>query len=173
MHALTLTQPWASLVAIGAKKIETRSWGADLWDEPLLIHAAMKSRSIGGNRGLAELCAKEPFASALEGAGLTAATLPKGAIVAEALVECVLPVEDVEDELSDRERAFGDYRPGRFAWKLSQVFPLLEPVSCSGALRLWTPPESILAGVDRDRDRRWQQEDGPQPALRSGARRPR
>ena len=26
MKALTLTQPWATLVAIGAKRIETRSW---------------------------------------------------------------------------------------------------------------------------------------------------
>ena len=26
VKALTLTQPWATLVAIGAKRIETRSW---------------------------------------------------------------------------------------------------------------------------------------------------
>lgn len=26
MRGLSLTQPWATLVAIGAKKIETRSW---------------------------------------------------------------------------------------------------------------------------------------------------
>src|SRR3954451_22243677 len=37
--ALTLTQPWATLVAIGAKQIETRSWGTSYrgW---LAIHAA-------------------------------------------------------------------------------------------------------------------------------------
>lgn len=29
MKALTLTQPWATLVAIQAKRIETRSWGTD------------------------------------------------------------------------------------------------------------------------------------------------
>lgn len=28
MKALSLTQPWATLMAIGAKRIETRSWGA-------------------------------------------------------------------------------------------------------------------------------------------------
>ena len=29
MKALTLTQPWATLVAIGAKRIETRIWRTD------------------------------------------------------------------------------------------------------------------------------------------------
>lgn len=29
MKALTLTQPWATLVAIGAKCIETRGWSTD------------------------------------------------------------------------------------------------------------------------------------------------
>ena len=39
MKALTLTQPWASLVAIGAKRIETRSWSTP-YRGLLAIHAA-------------------------------------------------------------------------------------------------------------------------------------
>jgi hypothetical protein len=39
MKALTLTQPWATLVAIGAKTIETRSWPTS-YRGPLAIHAA-------------------------------------------------------------------------------------------------------------------------------------
>ena len=39
MKALTLTQPWASLVALGHKQIETRSW-ATRYRGPLAIHAA-------------------------------------------------------------------------------------------------------------------------------------
>lgn len=39
MKALTLTQPWASLVALGEKRIETRSWGTSYRGE-LAIHAA-------------------------------------------------------------------------------------------------------------------------------------
>jgi hypothetical protein len=39
MKALTLTQPWATLVAIGAKRIETRSWSTS-YRGPLAIHAA-------------------------------------------------------------------------------------------------------------------------------------
>ena len=39
MKALTLWQPWASLVALGVKTIETRGWRTD-YRGPLLIHAS-------------------------------------------------------------------------------------------------------------------------------------
>ena len=41
MKALTLHQPWASLVALGTKTIETRSWSTK-YRGPLAIHAGMK-----------------------------------------------------------------------------------------------------------------------------------
>lgn len=41
MKAITLWQPWASLVAVGAKTIETRSWSTK-HRGPLAIHAAAK-----------------------------------------------------------------------------------------------------------------------------------
>lgn len=42
MKALTVHQPWATLIAIGAKRLETRSWSTS-YRGPLAIHAA-KSR---------------------------------------------------------------------------------------------------------------------------------
>lgn len=44
LRALTLHQPWASLIAVGAKTILTKSWPCPpaLIGEPLLIHAAAK-----------------------------------------------------------------------------------------------------------------------------------
>lgn len=49
MKALTLHQPWASLVAVGAKKIETRSWSntgmaLDRLGAPLLFPTAFQAR---------------------------------------------------------------------------------------------------------------------------------
>ncbi|MFL0196977.1 ASCH domain-containing protein [Clostridium sp. WILCCON 0269] len=38
MKTLTLIQPWASLIALGEKKIETRSWRTNYHGE-LFIHA--------------------------------------------------------------------------------------------------------------------------------------
>ena len=45
MKALTLTQPWATLIAVGAKRIETRSWGTS-YRGRIAIHAAKGFASI-------------------------------------------------------------------------------------------------------------------------------
>jgi hypothetical protein len=41
MKAITIWQPWASLLACGAKQYETRSWKTD-YRGPIAIHAAKK-----------------------------------------------------------------------------------------------------------------------------------
>jgi hypothetical protein len=41
MKALSLHQPWATLMAMGVKQVETRSWSTK-YRGPLLIHAANK-----------------------------------------------------------------------------------------------------------------------------------
>lgn len=58
MKALSLRQPWASLLAGGAKRVETRSWRMHHrgW---LLVHAAAKFVEE------AELCHVEPYRAAL------------------------------------------------------------------------------------------------------------
>jgi activating signal cointegrator 1 len=92
MKAITLTQPWATLVAIGAKCIETRSW-ATAYRGRLAIHAAKGLGPVGGKRGLTELCGTEPFCSVLNVYGrsqtwkdladmVARPLLPQGAIVA-------------------------------------------------------------------------------------------
>jgi hypothetical protein len=45
MRAISLHQPWASAVALGAKTIETRHWPTD-YRGPIAIHAA-KRRVLG------------------------------------------------------------------------------------------------------------------------------
>ena len=66
MKSLTLTQPWATLVAIGAKRIETRSWSTS-YRGPLAIHAAT-GYGKGGAKAHKALCATEPFCSVLNAA---------------------------------------------------------------------------------------------------------
>jgi hypothetical protein len=166
MKVITLTQPWATLVAIGAKKIETRSWET-LYRGPLAIHAA-KGLGPGGKRAFYDQCYRQPFLAALEPAmtgereiagvsipHVDPARLPLGAIVAVCeLLGCEwIGYEWPDDQqvmytgkwgrayaghrLTDQERAFGDYTPGRFVWLLSNVRALPEPVPCKGALGLW------------------------------------
>ncbi len=158
MKAITLTQPWASLVALGAKRIETRSWQTSYRGE-LAIHAGAGLGPVGGRRGLVELCRTKPFIPFLPQVGWNGAdALPRGVVVAVVeLVDCVEMVEEVRHsaffgwvsergvwQLTDQERAFGDYSPGRYGWLMANVRPLREPVPCRGALGLWDVPAEAL-----------------------------
>lgn len=100
MKALTLHQPWASLIALRVKTIETRSWPAPepLIGQHLAIHAAKREPVIAEQigewyTGRADNAAGSPViygpTSDIE--------LPLGAIVATArLAACVPMVEDYE-----------------------------------------------------------------------------
>lgn len=152
MKVLSLMQPWATLVSIGAKRIETRSW-ATKYRGPLAIHAGKGGLPAVTER---ELCASEPFAGALEMVGIR--TIVGGAPVNPAfyrgsilcvcdLVDCVrITAENVPPE---PERSFGDYMPGRFAWHLTNVRMLSEPIPAKGMLGLWTPAPELLAEIMR------------------------
>ena len=138
MKALTLTQPWATLVAIGAKGIETRNWRTS-FRGPLAIHAAK-----GWSRADRELCWLSPFAEALRAAPHP---LLRGRVIAIAYLDDCRRITNLDGgpglaSLSDRERAFGDYTAGRWAWILTGVVALKEPVPARGALGLWVwePP---------------------------------
>lgn len=39
--------------------------------------------------------------------------------------------------LTDQERAFGDYSPGRYAWLLDDIQPMMQSIPARGALGLW------------------------------------
>src|SRR5689334_4415085 len=114
MKAITLHQPYATLIAIGAKRIETRSWPTR-YRGPLAIHAA---RVLGPQARA--LCSHEPFRSALARAGYASPdALPLGAVVATCrLVDCLptgAPTDYPPAHLppgDSAERAFGDYAPG-------------------------------------------------------------
>jgi|SRR5581483_8604804 len=140
MRGLSLTQPWASLIAIGAKRIETRSW-ATSYRGTLAIHA-----SKGFPVECRELCEEWPFDDALASAGVTSwQRLPRGMIVATCeLVACVSTSGSGArlelwpgHPLNEWERAFGDYSAGRFAWILANVVSLPEPIPVTGSLGLW------------------------------------
>lgn len=62
MKALTIRQPWASLIALGVKTIETRSWRTN-YRGPIAIHAGLTKPKLtdwddGGDYGDAFSCLK-------------------------------------------------------------------------------------------------------------------
>lgn len=130
MKAITLTQPWATLVAIGAKQFETRSWRTH-YRGRLAIHAAKNYPAWAQ-----KLAASEPFASALAQAP---SVLRPQDCLGMVICTCELESCDSTDQLwvSDKERLFGDYSPGRYAWLLVHPVALALPIAASGALGLW------------------------------------
>jgi len=149
-RALSLTQPWASLVAWGDKRVETRSWRTSHRGR-LGIHA-----SSGFPREAVELCFTAPFSAAFRAAGVRKpAELPRGVLLGfTELLDCI-PTEShdlASREIGEVECAFGDYGPGRWAWLLGDFEPLPEPLPMRGALSLWTippaasPPRSKCCG---------------------------
>jgi hypothetical protein len=149
MKALTLRQPWATLVAIGAKTIETRPW-ATSYRGPLAIHAAKgfpkEARDLLWKDFDFYAAFRPDHAAALKLAGVrlvpnaaacaVSGQLPLGSVVATCRLVSIIVTSRIT-ALSDQERAFGDYSPGRYAWILEDVKPLAVPIPAKGALSLW------------------------------------
>lgn len=159
LRAITLHQPWASLIALGDKNIETRGW-ATRYRGPLAIHAgsAIPSYLGLGRHGTVEIgdyaVEKDSGGLLLRGRISWPYRLPLGAVVAVAQLIDVLPMrkngtgDRIElsdgtlrrgDEVRDisNELAYGGYRVGRFGWLLDEVAPI-KPALAKGRQGLWS-----------------------------------
>jgi hypothetical protein len=122
VKGIPIWQPFASLVACGAKEIETRHWSAppSLVGERIAIYATRRKSELG-------LCRFEPFSDFIP----DLSALPLGAIVATAVLRKSVEMTEASiREIAARNPAeieFGHYAPGRFAWHLSDV-EAIEPV---------------------------------------------
>jgi hypothetical protein len=133
MKAMSIWQPWSSLMAAQLKRNETRGWRKNFRGElvicsskqrrwPSYASAAMgwlwseRDRFPGCHGNLKDLFYSLPFGCAL---------------CVVRVVDCV-PVESIEASLGLRERALGDYSPGRFAWQTEMVKVLRVPVPVLG-----------------------------------------
>lgn len=152
MKALPLWQPWASLVAAGAKRVETRHWPTPpaLIGQRVAIHATK-------TRDHLHVVATEPFRGRLRDAQLAGelalidGELPLGAIVATAVIDrCRAITPDGAAKLlaSDPdEHAFGNYSlvgGQRYAWVLRHIDALAMPVAFSGARGIFEVPDDLL-----------------------------
>ncbi len=141
MKAISLTQPWASLVAWGEKQIETRSWATN-YRGPIAIHASKGFPAWAKN-----LCWDQPFRLVLSrhfreaGLGVVWSNppLPLGAVIATAELEWCVKIDPGFEFPAgpEHEHEFGDYPPGRYAWGFSNVKALGAPRPARGALGLW------------------------------------
>lgn len=158
MRALSLTQPWASLVAIGAKRWETRDWPTNFRGE-FALHAS-KSFPVECR----DLCNAAVFRDPLIAAGILdarrdeSATMPRirdafplGAIIAVARITSSESINR-NNTPDGPEYHFGNYGPNRFKFGISDVRPLETPVPCKGALGFWMVPPDVERAVREQLD---------------------
>lgn len=169
MRGISLRQPWATLVATGAKGFETRSRGTS-YRGPVAIYASRRFP-----RDCQRLCDRWPFDLALGEAGYWcrysgedesgfprreswSVVLPLGVIVAVAELDWVRRIDDrairrvAEVDRYGRERAFSDWRDGRWYWRFVSVRRLPRPVPCRGQSRgqigPWPIAPETLAAIE-------------------------
>ena len=131
MKALTLTQPWATLVILGVKHWETRGWATG-YRGPLAIHAA-KGWTRDDIDFAFDLASRDILPLALHAEPDT--DLPRGAVLGTVDLLSVHRSEQMHPSPLGRE--LGDYGPGRWVWVLANPVRFPEPVPPRGALGLW------------------------------------
>lgn len=137
MKVLTLTQPWATLMALGIKTIETRSWKTN-YRGTFAIHAAK------GFPRWAQDLAKNDFYSELAlhlgDSRDMAKDLPRGEILCTVnLVDCISTndVRFIDQVVGTGEFDYGDYSQDRYAFVTDDLKLIEPPVPARGALSFW------------------------------------
>ncbi len=129
IRALTISQPWASLIACGEKWIENRGWAVhSSYYGPIAIHAG---------KGLQYLTKKEII------------DYPTGAIIATARLAACLSLRTIEYQCIHHPHDKVDFLPltyaqlaahrfaeGPFCWVLQDI-QAIEPIPYRGAQGFW------------------------------------
>lgn len=158
MKAITIWQPWASLVAVEAKRFETRSWPTN-YRGPIAIHAAKKN-PLSNIRELHPIVQVDILnalckAFSIKSGVIDRLRMTSGCIVATAeLVECweIRMIDEDAEALFKKhhptivnnrfvnlkdEIMFGNFAKGRYAWELANVKMLETPIPAKGKQGLW------------------------------------
>jgi hypothetical protein len=175
VKAITLHQPWASLIADGLKQYETRHWRTN-YRGKLLIHAAKRTFSAFGaehkiGMKACELAGWGKFQGRTLnycGGGSKSISLPLGAVVAVAELQGCYEIREgvgptvqnfepphytpgecfiYSGSRSELELAVGDWTPGRYAWRLENVLKLPRPIPCRGFQQLCNCESAVLREV--------------------------
>jgi len=158
MKAITIHQPYASLIAWGEKRYETRSWSTP-YRGPIAIHSGkagevledfidciVSAKQLHKVRldflnHLADGNEFEYFTwLAIEARykKFTPDMFVRGGILAIGELTAVHPTDSNFNKLlTDKELALGWYEKGRFAWQIDNVRLLDKPIHARGQQGLW------------------------------------
>lgn len=159
MKALTIWQPWASLIMAGAKPWEFRSWHAPQWliGQRMVIHAAARKvdtnevfrlvrlLDAGGRYAATTTLVADKALPLLRGF-LQGEPLPMAAGLGTAIVGQPRLGTDIARELG----ALGANDSSRddhanWGWPMLKIEPFAEPFPMKGAQGLWNWPDASTA----------------------------
>ena len=130
--AISVWQPWASMIAAGMKPFEIRSWHPPVkfMYRPIAIHAAMKPETKSVIRGLLDAYQNTAAMPVIEAA--LRAELPRGEVLCTVAINSVIPSDEAVDPLTRKH-----FQPGGFAWQFDIVELFPNPVPARGMQGFW------------------------------------
>lgn len=133
IKAITLTQPWASLMYFLEKLNETRGWGT-AYRGPLAIHAAK-----GYKPEDEALFYNSPFFSTFQKHGIEDfQTLPRGSVLCVLWLKDIVKVDQNYKLPEPPELLFGDYSLNRKIWTFEkEIHRFKDPLPAKGKQSLW------------------------------------
>ena len=151
VRALTLWQPWATMIARGLKRWELRTWAPPLsraaQSSPSPRRAAAHPRGQAAHRVAVEpLPPRNPEACAVEDV-LVVAKPPR-----RACGPCLARDAYTGETTWCGTDLWGVWEPGTVVWRLCEVGPV-PPAPCAGRQGLWRPSAETLRAVARGLDR--------------------
>lgn len=125
MKALTIKQPYASLIVNGYKEYEFRTWKTN-YRGKLLIHAGLTLEPLLLNK--------------IESYNIE---YTKGAIIGEVeLTDCILVDETLDKKLRKlNPNIYANDHVNMYAWKLENIKKYDKPIYIKGKLGLWNYEE--------------------------------
>jgi len=120
MKALTIKQPWASLIVNNYKTYEFRSWKTN-YRGKILIHAGLTMEKDILNKVNYNI------------------EYIQGAIIGEVeITDCILIDEKFDEDLRKiNNTVYGNNHIGNYAWKLENIKKYDKPIYVKGKLGLW------------------------------------
>jgi hypothetical protein len=147
VKVISVLQPHAQLIVLGAKRIETRPRRTN-YRGMIAIHASKGPIQMEGS----PRAATAMLQALIDGGFDALDTLPRGCIIGTArIVDCIPSWKlclDRKDLLTDREYLFGDYGPNRFGYVVEDVRRLKHPIPAKGQLGLWEVDDALLRDAD-------------------------
>jgi hypothetical protein len=124
MKALSIKQPWASLIAKGIKDVENRTWRTNFRGR-IFIHASQKI-----SVGVRYTPEQDEKLCSVNDAGESG---PRGAIIGEVeIIDCIDNSTSVWAE------------PGCYHWILANAKLYGSYFPCNGSLSFWEPPAGLV-----------------------------